>query len=177
MTPVAVGASDAGHREPPYRHFLVAGGLVVLDQFSKLWVYWALRPTDAVIRVVPGFFHLRYAENPGIAFSLLDSGTPAMRLTLLVIAACAGVGVGLYLWWTPADRQLLRWTLTCLLGGILGNALDRIVHGAVIDFLDFHWGAWHFPTFNLADSCITVGAVMLALDTFSELWRPARTET
>lgn len=177
MSPDAGGGQDVRPPDSSYRHFLVAGGLVLLDQFSKLWAYWALRPTDTVIRVIPGFFQLRYAENPGIAFSLLDSGTPAMRLTLLIIAVCATVGVGLYLWWTPADRRLLRWTLTCLLGGILGNAIDRIVHGAVIDFLDFYWGGWHFPTFNLADSCITVGAILLALDTFGDLWRPSRAET
>ncbi|MFQ3590805.1 MAG: signal peptidase II, partial [Chloracidobacterium sp.] len=91
---------------------------------------------------------------------------------LLAIALCAALGVGLYLWWTPGERRLLRLTLVCLLGGIVGNAVDRVVHGAVVDFLDFHWGSWHFPTFNLADSCITLGAILLALDTLRDL-RPA----
>ncbi|MGQ9897194.1 MAG: signal peptidase II [Acidobacteriota bacterium] len=176
MSTAAAGVRDLHRQKPPYRHFLLAGILVLLDQSSKLWVYWSLRPTDTVMCVIPGFFQLRYAENPGIAFSLLDSGTPSVRLTLLVIAVCAAVGVALYLWWTPPDRWLLRWTLTCLLGGIGGNAIDRIVHGAVIDFLDFHWSGWHFPTFNLADSCITVGAVLLALDTLGELQRSSRGE-
>lgn len=166
MTAASVRGAD-----PPYRAFLAAGGLAALDQLSKAWAYWALRPTDAVVRVLPGFFHLRYAENPGIAFSLFDSGTPAMRLTLLGIAVCAAVGVGWLLWRTPGDRPLMRLTLTCLLGGILGNAIDRFVHGAVIDFLDFHWDGWRFPTFNVADSCITVGAFLLALDTINDLRR------
>ncbi len=166
MTLAVTGASA-----PPYRAFVAVGGLAALDQLSKAWAYWALRPTDAVVRVIPGFFHLRYAENPGIAFSLFDSGTPAMRLTLLGIAVCAAVGVSMYLWRTPDNRPVLRTTLTFLLGGILGNAIDRTVHGAVIDFLDVHWGTWHFPTFNIADSCITVGAVLLALDTLHDLRR------
>ncbi len=161
-------ASASGDR-PPYRELLATGGLIAADQLSKAWAYWSLRPAEAPVRVIPGFFDLRYAENPGIAFSLLDSGTPAMRLTLLSVAACAALGVGFYLWRTPGDRRLLRLTLACLLGGILGNAIDRIVHGAVIDFLDFHWGAWRFPTFNIADSCITVGAILLALDTLNDL--------
>ncbi|OYT70714.1 MAG: signal peptidase II [Chloracidobacterium sp. CP2_5A] len=160
-----------GGNEPPYRELLAAGGLIALDQLSKAWAYWSLRPTEMPVRVIPGFFRLRYAENPGIAFSLFDSGTPAMRMTLLGIAVCAALGASFYLWRTPAERRLLRVTLTCLLGGILGNAIDRVVHGAVIDFLDFYWGAWHFPTFNIADSCITVGAILLALDTASDLRR------
>lgn len=164
-------ASAVDNHRPPYQAFLAAGGLVALDQLSKAWAYWSLRPTDAVVRIIPGFFHLRYAENPGIAFSLFNSGTPTMRLTLLGIAVCAAVGVSLYLWWTPSDRRLLRVTLTCLLGGILGNAIDRVVHGAVVDFLDVHWGTWHFPTFNVADSCITIGAFLLALDTLGDLRR------
>jgi len=155
------------HCTEQFRDFLLAGLFVALDQLTKAWAYWLLRPADTVVCVIPGFFQLRYTENPGIAFSLLDSGTPTMRLILLGVALCAAIGVGLYLWWTPPQQRLLRWALTCLLGGILGNAIDRLVQGAVIDFLDFYWGWWHFPTFNLADSCITVGAILLALDTFS----------
>lgn len=117
-------------------------------------------------RPVPVFphFDLRLAFNPGAAFSFLADAGGWQRW--FFAAAAVGVSGFMVVWLhrLPADSRWLPIALTLVIGGALGNLYDRLVYGHVVDFLDFYWGNAHFPAFNIADSAITVGAVMLAID-------------
>ena len=154
------GAGPAGHRlRAALPWFLGAALVVVLDQATKLWALAALemyRPVE----VLP-FFNLTLLHNTGAAFSLLADagGWQRWLFTLLAIAIAIVVAV----WLTRvAGRE--RWTalaLALILGGAIGNVIDRLRFGYVIDFLDFHAAGWHWPAFNIADAAITVGAALL----------------
>ncbi len=162
----------------PIKHRLGYFGIALLvfltDQASKFWAYTALRTTPGeTLPVVEGCFNLKYAENPGIAFSIFGDAPPAMRWVLLTMAFLAATGVTIYKLRTALHERWLLVTLSLILGGILGNALDRITYGAVIDFLHVYWRDYHWPIFNLADSAICCGAAMLGID----LFRTAREET
>jgi len=139
----------------------LALALLLLDQFSKILIIGNYRLGDAT-EVLP-FFNIVRVHNSGAAFSFLAdaSGWQRWLFTGFGIAAAA-----LMLWLLRAHsgQRLFSFALSCLLGGAVGNVIDRLLHGYVIDFLDFHWAGWHFPAFNVADSAITVGAVCLILD-------------
>lgn len=132
--------------------------LVAADQATKLWAVSRLKPVGS-ISVIAGFFNLSYVENQGAAWGIL-----AGRQLFLVSFSLATVG---FLLWRR--RQLFGplWggalTLTLLLGGILGNLIDRIRLAYVVDFLDFHWRGHHFPAFNIADSAICCGVFLFIL--------------
>jgi len=143
--------------------------IVVADQFTKIVVENALRMGD--VRPVTGYFSLVLAHNRGAAFSMFDggSGWQAHALTGVGIAACLFI---LYMLARHGSQRLFSSALALILGGALGNVLDRLLHGHVIDFLLFHYRQWEFPAFNIADSAITVGAALLIVD---ELLRVRRT--
>lgn len=152
---------NAGGRRAAYAALSIA--LLAVDRVSKHWVAGQLQ-FGPDIDVIPGFLRLVYAENPGIAFSLFNSGATATRWTLAAfstIAACAVVWFALR---TEATAWRLQLTYSCLFAGIVGNLFDRARTGRVVDFIDVYVGAHHWPTFNVADSAITVGAVLLALE-------------
>jgi signal peptidase II len=132
-----------------------------LDWASKAWIL-ATIPHGFSRPVVPGFFNLTLGFNPGAIFGTLGGAPPWFRDTLFVLA---GAGALLYFGWEflkPGASTLQRVAFGLILGGALGNGLDRIRHGAVVDFLDFVFGGWHYWTFNLADSFIVCGAILLA---------------
>jgi signal peptidase II len=143
--------------------------IVAADQFSKIVIEKAFRLGD--VRPVTGYFSLVLAHNRGAAFSMFDGGAgwQAHALTAVGIGACVFI---LYLLARHGSQRLFASALALILGGALGNVLDRLLHGHVIDFLLFHYRQWEFPAFNVADSAITVGAAMLILD---ELLRVRRT--
>ncbi len=138
--------------------FVLALGIVSLDQLSKAWILNGLNlPQLGSVEVLP-FFHLTMVWNPGVSFGLLRADADLMRWGLagfqLVVAVC------LALWARRADRPLLALALGLVIGGAVGNFIDRVRFGAVVDFLDFK--GLHFPwVFNVADSAITVGVVLL----------------
>lgn len=144
---------------------------VVLDQLTKfIMVEKVMRPegmtdtpyfTDKVIDVLP-FFALRMSWNAGISFSLFSSG--ATVTWLLLLAVQISVTIGLLFWLRTLDRLWLQVGAGLIIGGALGNIIDRAIFRAVVDFLDFYWGNWHFPTFNVADICISLGAGLWLLD-------------
>lgn len=107
-----------------------------------------------------------YAENPGVAFSFLDNGGDAGRWGLSAVACVAAVLVLYYFWRVPRTEDRLLGALALLLAGIVGNVTDRIRLGFVIDFIDVQFGNWHYPTFNVADAAICVGAGLLIIDMF-----------
>jgi len=111
----------------------------------------------------PLFFNLVRVHNPGAAFSFLSDAGGWQRWFFTGIGLAASVLI-VYLLRSHPGQRLFCFALTCILGGAVGNVIDRMLHGYVVDFLDFHWAGWHFPAFNLADSTITVGAACLILD-------------
>lgn len=141
--------------------FALAAGVVVVDQLSKWLVQAQLRPDERV--VITGFFNLVLAYNKGAAFSLL-ARAPGWQSPLFAgIAVVAIVIVSVLLLRAP-QRRVLCAGLGLILGGALGNLIDRLCYGHVVDFLDFHALGWHWPAFNAADAAITVGAGLVILD-------------
>lgn len=136
--------------------------VLVLDQASKLLVMATLMPYQEVIAVTP-FFNLVHVHNTGAAFSLFANQSGWQRWFFLAVAALAS-GVILWLLAGTRGRTPFAIALALILGGALGNLIDRLAYGHVIDFLDFHAAGWHWPAFNLADSAITVGAGLLIWD-------------
>ena len=163
--------THTSHAGIPSLGIAIAAIVLIADQLTKyIMVERLMRPegvtetpyfTDRVIEVLP-FFQLRMAWNAGISFSMFNSGE-AMT-TALLIAVQLGITLALLWWLHKLDRPWLQIACGLVIGGALGNILDRLMFGAVADFLDFYWGSWHFPTFNVADSCISVGAGMVLLD-------------
>ena len=135
--------------------------VVLLDQFTKLLILGYYRLGDSTS--VTGFFNIVRAHNSGAAFSFLAESGGWQRWLFTAISVVA-VAVILWLLRSHAGQKLFAFALASILGGALGNLIDRLVHGYVLDFLDFHWHGHHFPAFNLADSAITLGAICLILD-------------
>ncbi|TVP55387.1 MAG: lipoprotein signal peptidase [Halomonadaceae bacterium] len=144
--------------------FLIAALIIVADLGTK-WLATVSLNYATPVEVLP-FFNLTLLHNPGAAFSFLaDAGGWQRWFFVILATAISGV---LAVWVTKlrSDEIWLGTALCFVLGGAVGNLYDRIVHGYVVDFLHFHWAGYHFPAFNIADSFITVGAIMLAIDLF-----------
>lgn len=137
------------------------------DQASKAWAMRALRFGQAKL-LVPGFLALDYAENPGIAFGQLQEGGAFGRWFFVALAALATVAVFYYFFRTPRADDRILGACALLLAGITGNLTDRARLGFVIDFIDVRLGSFHWPTFNLADASICLGALLLVVDLFLE---------
>jgi signal peptidase II len=147
---------------------LLAAAILVADQWTKQWILDHYQHGDAT--VVTSFFNIVRAHNPGAAFSFLAGASGWQRWFFTAI----GVGAAVFIVWllrAHAGQRLFSFALTLILGGAIGNVVDRLQHGYVVDFLDFHWAGWHFPAFNIADSGITVGAVLLILDELRRMRR------
>jgi signal peptidase II len=139
----------------------IMGGVLVLDQLTKLLIVkWM--PLHSAYEVIPGFFELVHVRNTGGAFSIFANPDSTWRRFIFIGLTVAIVSVLLYAYGKLKEDQ--RWTKTSyalLCGGAIGNLIDRVRFGNVVDFLDFYVGGYHWPAFNVADSAITVGAVML----------------
>jgi len=135
--------------------------LLIADQFTKVLIMGYYKLGDSTY--VTSFFNIVRAHNSGAAFSFLANASGWQRWLFTGIGVAAAL---LILWMlkSHAGQKLFAFALACILGGAVGNVIDRILHGYVVDFLDFHWAGWHFPAFNVADSAISVGAVCLILD-------------
>ena len=135
---------------------LIAVAAVVLDQLTK-WLV-ATRMTElAEISVIPGFFSLQYVHNTGAAFGMLKNA----RWFFVAVAAAAVVGILYYLRQPESRHPVMRVSLGLIMGGAVGNMIDRILAGRVVDFLLFYWRDYYFPNFNVADICVTVGVGLL----------------
>lgn len=149
-------------------YLLLSAALLGADQLTKAWATTSLKPVGS-IEVIPGFFRLTYAVNRGVAFSLLADSETDIRWILAAISLVAAVFVVAHIVKTAAARARMNTALALLLSGIVGNLIDRVRLGEVVDFLDFHWAerlTW--PTFNLADAAICCGAALLALELLRE---------
>ncbi|MDO8279726.1 MAG: signal peptidase II [Burkholderiaceae bacterium] len=135
--------------------------LLIADQFTKILImgYYQLGDSTPVL----SFFNIVRAHNSGAAFSFL-AGASGWQRWLFTGIGLAAAGLIVWLLRSHSGQRLFSFALACILGGALGNVIDRMLHGYVVDFLDFHYAGWHFPAFNVADSAITVGAICLILD-------------
>ena len=154
---------------PParYAHPLELGtmaGIVALDQVTKLIVRRTL-PLGDSRSIIPEFLDLTHVHNTGAAFGLLNAADfPYKPAVMIGIAAVALVAIAAYATQLGFHERMARFGLALILGGAFGNLIDRAVAGYVVDFVDVYWGATHFWAFNVADSAITIGAVLVLLD-------------
>ena len=135
--------------------------ILMADQFTKVLIVGYYQLGDSTL--VTQFFNVVRVHNSGAAFSFLAGAGGWQRWFFTVI----GVGAALLILWllkSHAGQKLFSFAMACILGGAVGNVIDRLLYGYVVDFLDFHWLGWHFPAFNIADSAISVGAACLILD-------------
>jgi len=135
--------------------------LLVADQFTKVLIMGYYQLGDST--TVTNFFNIVRVHNSGAAFSFLAGAGGWQRWFFTAI----GIGAALLMVWLlkkHAGQTLFAFAIASILGGAVGNVIDRVLYGYVVDFLDFHWRGWHFPAFNVADSAITIGAACLILD-------------
>lgn len=153
------GAAGAWRRMLPW--VALASVIVLIDQLTKLAIERTFDYGD--VEPVTSFFNLVLTYNKGAAFSFLASASGWQKHFLTVVGIGASLFI-LYLLARHGSQKLFSLALAMILGGAIGNVIDRLAYGHVIDFLDFHVGGWHWPAFNIADSAIVGGAILLVVD-------------
>ena len=140
--------------------------LIILDQFTKFMIIMSI-PLHYSIRVIDGFFNLTHIRNSGVAFGLFaGQGSEYKSLFFVFISIIAVFAILIFFHQTPNDRKMVQNGLILIFSGAIGNMVDRLVYKEVIDFLDFFYGDFHWPAFNVADSCITIGVGLMIFDSF-----------
>ena len=135
--------------------------ILIADQLTKVMILGYYQLGDSTF--VTSFFNVVRVHNSGAAFSFLAGAGGWQRWFFTVIGVVAAVVI-LWMLKNHAGQKLFAFALACILGGAIGNVIDRVMYGYVVDFLDFHWVGWHFPAFNIADAAISIGAACLILD-------------
>lgn len=134
---------------------------IILDQMTKWWILTSVMTPPQRVPVT-GFFDLVLVFNRGVSFGLFGGAPNWVTAALIIFAILLSVALCIWMW--RADSLLLGTALGFVVGGAIGNVIDRLLYGAVVDFLDFHAAGYHWPAFNVADSAITIGVVFLILD-------------
>lgn len=160
MSDGADAGAEAG-KTPFKSGILIALGIICLDQLSKWWILTIVMSPPRRIPVT-GFFDLVLVFNRGVSFGMFGGAPSWVPVALIVFALLLSIALCIWMW--RADTVLLGSALGLVVGGAIGNVIDRLIHGAVVDFLDFHVAGYHWPAFNIADSAITVGVAFLILD-------------
>ena len=144
---------------------------VIADQVSKELLMRFLLKEGAIVQVIDGLFRLVSVWNPGVSFGFLggERALPPWVLSAVAVIVC----IGLMVWLRRVDRPLTGTGIGLVMGGAIGNVIDRARWGAVFDFADFYVGRWHWPAFNVADSAIVVGVGLMLIDSFLGEKRPA----
>lgn len=140
--------------------------VLVMDQLSKQWVHHSMALYDS-IQLLP-FFNLTYVRNPGAAFSFLSDAGGWQRWFFTVVAVVITAVLSVWLARLGPKASKLSLGLCLIIGGAVGNLVDRLWHGYVIDFFHLYYQHWHYPAFNIADSAIVIGAALLIWDSFSQ---------
>jgi signal peptidase II len=141
----------------------IALAVIILDQAAKAWVLGFFAGHDGVpVAVVTPFFNLVLTGNRGVSFGLFNTNATMNTAVFTILAAV--IVIALLLWLRRAQTPMIRLALGLIIGGAIGNVIDRLYRGAVVDFLDFHLGDWHWFAFNVADAAICLGVAALLLD-------------
>jgi signal peptidase II len=149
---------------PRLAHILIAVSVIVLDQIVKALVRPRLGLFDSVT-VIPGFFSLTRVHNTGAAFGLMNAiDIPYKTAVMALVQTAALIGLAAYAATLAPAQRLTRVGLSFVIGGAIGNLIDRVTAGYVLDFFDFYWRGWHFWAFNIADASITIGVALMILD-------------
>ncbi len=142
-------------------YFVIITILLAIDQITKAAIFKSINPYSTRT-VIPEFFDLVHVQNKGAIFGFFSNADSSFIFILLTLFSLAALGLVVYYFIkTPVSEKLMNISLSLILAGALGNQVDRIMRGYVIDFLDFEFWGWHWPSFNVADSCISTGAVLL----------------
>lgn len=139
----------------------LAALVILLDQLIKYWITNIIMLPPRIIPVTP-FFNLVLGHNRGVSFGFFDGNSPLNQWLLSLVALA--ITATLVIWLARIDKPWVAVALGLIIGGAIGNVIDRLTGGGVVDFLDFHWGEHHWPAFNVADTGITMGAAALILD-------------
>ncbi len=142
---------------------MIAGIIIIADQATKWWVLHAIASYE-IITIIPGFFNLIHVQNPGGAFGFFAAHNSQVRGLFFIVFSLIAVALILYLYRSTSVRH--RWLLagfSLIVGGALGNLIDRLRFGRVVDFIDLYIGNLHWPAFNIADSAITIGMIIFAI--------------
>lgn len=165
-TPGAAAGTVAVQRTHPAAWLWLSLAVVGLDQATKFLV---TRFFDLYERVeVLPVLDFTLLHNTGAAFSMLAGASGWQRPFFIGLGLAMSVLLVVWIWRAPRGDKLLPLSLSLILGGAIGNVIDRVIHGYVVDFIHVHWGESYFPAFNIADSAITIGAVLMILDAFRE---------
>ncbi|MGI9073973.1 MAG: signal peptidase II [Bryobacteraceae bacterium] len=159
--------------------FLIAAIVVLADRVSKIWIQHSMSLFDSV-SLIPGWFRIVHTENPGAAFGFMAESNSYLRSAVLVgMSTIVLFFVASALWGRGSSFTGIgaRLGLSLVLGGAVGNLYDRIAHGTVTDFVEVYHGTWFFPAFNVADSAITVGAILLLMDLLLHRQKPVEEST
>src|SRR5512133_372996 len=140
---------------------LLALAIFIVDQFTKVLILGYYRYGDST--TITSFFNIVRAHNTGAAFSFLAAASGWQRWFFTAVGIAAAIFI-VWLLRSHAGQKLFSFALALILGGAIGNVVDRLLHGYVVDFVQVHWHGWYFPAFNVADSAITIGAACLILD-------------
>lgn len=145
-------------------YLALSGVVVLLDRLTKFLIDQRFAQGES-LPLIPDFFNLTYVRNTGVAFGLFASADSPYRVLLLsAFAIAAAVLVAVYSFRSPIGQRVLQAGLALIFGGALGNLYDRLMYGYVVDFMEFHLGAYYWPTFNIADTAISIGVACLALE-------------
>jgi signal peptidase II len=145
-------------------YLLLVAAILLLDRWTKVLIKTRLG-LDETIPVIDGFFNITYVRNTGVAFGIFNLiASPLKSVLLSAFTAFAALAVIAYIVRSPARDRLLQIALALILGGALGNLYDRLSYGYVVDFLELYAGSFHWPSFNVADSAITTGVILLAFE-------------
>jgi signal peptidase II len=146
--------------------------VLILDQASKLAIDTSMQLYES-IPLIPGFFDLTYARNTGAAFSLLAQAGGWQRWLFAGLAVVMSTVIAVWLFKLQKHETLMAMALSLILGGAIGNLIDRVAYGYVIDFLHFYYHNWHYPAFNIADSAICIGVGLMLLENLGLAGKPA----
>ncbi len=155
------------------RSLAIIAGVVILDRITKIYIQRNFSPWDSKT-VIAGFFNIVHAENPGAAFGFLSDSHSQWRSVLLIGVSLAVMAIIGGMLFRPSVKKsaLLAIALSLIFGGAAGNMWDRMFRGTVTDFLQFFFGSYEFPSFNAADSAITIGACLLIIDLWKNREKP-----
>ena len=144
--------------------FLASNILIILDQYTKMWVNTHI-PKHHSIMVFNDFFALTHIRNPGVAFGLgADWSSQYKAYMFIGFSIIAIIAILIFFHQTPPENKIVRVGLILIFSGAIGNMIDRILYQEVVDFLDLFVGSYHWPAFNIADSCITIGVLLMFVD-------------